>query len=92
MTGRQHQIRVHLAMLGAPLGGDKLYGPDEGLFLAALRRPLTDDEQARLGHGRHALHAFRLTLPRPDGGSLTCVAPFPAELADLVPGVEPPLN
>jgi 23S rRNA pseudouridine1911/1915/1917 synthase len=35
-TGRQHQIRVHLAEIGHPLLGDKLYGLDEARFLAIV--------------------------------------------------------
>lgn len=85
-TGRQHQIRVHLAMGGIPLVGDKLYGPDEGLFLASLDRPLEPDELARLGHPRHALHAWRLTLP---GWASAFEAPWPADLRDLAPGFNP---
>lgn len=82
-TGRQHQIRVHLALAGHPIVGDKLYGPDEGLFLAHLERPLTPAERARLGADRHALHAWRLALDL-DGRRLCFEAPWPAELEALL--------
>ncbi|MEZ4466423.1 MAG: RNA pseudouridine synthase, partial [bacterium] len=54
---------VHLALEGHPIVGDKLYGPDEGLFLAHLDRALTPAELARLGHPRQALHAAEVELP-----------------------------
>ena len=60
ITGRQHQIRVHLALSGMPIIGDKLYGPDEGLFLAHLERELTTEEYRLLGHHRLALHASKI--------------------------------
>jgi 23S rRNA pseudouridine1911/1915/1917 synthase len=90
LTGRQHQIRVHLAMAGLPVVGDKLYGPDETLFLASLDRALVPDELTRLGHVRHALHAWRLSIPRAPDRMDTFEAPFPADLAALVPGFRPP--
>lgn len=80
-TGRQHQIRVHLAALGAPIVGDKLYGPDETCFARGADGELTDEDLVRLELPRHALHATRLVLPHPmTQETLTLEAPLPADL------------
>ena len=42
------QIRIHLAALGHPVVGDKLYGGDEDLYLAMAQDRLTDEQRARL--------------------------------------------
>jgi 23S rRNA pseudouridine1911/1915/1917 synthase len=83
-TGRQHQIRVHLASLGAPVVGDKLYGPDESLFARAADDELTAADAAQLEMPRHALHAWRLALPHPiTGEPLRFEAPLPRDIADF---------
>jgi 23S rRNA pseudouridine1911/1915/1917 synthase len=81
-TGRQHQIRVHLASLGAPVVGDKLYGFDDRAFARAADGELTDDDLLRLEVPRHALHAHRIALPHPmTGAPLRVEAPLPADMA-----------
>jgi 23S rRNA pseudouridine1911/1915/1917 synthase len=73
-TGRQHQLRVHLAAIGHPIVGDKLYGPDgTEPFEEFIVTGMTDALRARLGHDRQALHALALRLPHPAGGAELCV-------------------
>lgn len=80
-TGRQHQIRVHLAHLGAPIVGDKLYGPDERLLTRAADRELSEEDERLLELPRHALHAWEHRLEHAITGEELCIrAPFPEDL------------
>jgi 23S rRNA pseudouridine1911/1915/1917 synthase len=83
-TGRQHQIRVHLASLGAPVVGDKLYGPDDRAFARSADGELTAVDLIRLELPRHALHAAQLALAHPiTGAALVIEAPLPDDIADF---------
>lgn len=62
LTGRKHQLRIHLAHVGHPIVGDKLYGGDEDLYLALVEGRLTDEQRHRLILPQHALHAGRLAF------------------------------
>jgi 23S rRNA pseudouridine1911/1915/1917 synthase len=69
LTGRKHQLRIHLAGLGCPILGDKRHGP-ESIPIAR-----------QLGLRRVALHAERLAFAHPvTGERLAFDSPFPPEL------------
>lgn len=69
LTGRTHQIRVHLAYIGCPVAGDTVYG----------------HKHATIAIDRHFLHATRLTILLPgEAESHTFEAPLPLELADVL--------
>lgn len=73
LTGRTHQIRVHLAGLGYPILGDSLYGgPDRVAINSALTAPVSVS--------RVMLHAKTITFRHPlDGSDLTVSAPIPED-------------
>jgi 23S rRNA pseudouridine1911/1915/1917 synthase len=56
-TGRKHQIRIHLADIGHPIVGDKLYSGDENLYLDFAKGRQTEEQCRRLILPNQALHA-----------------------------------
>jgi 23S rRNA pseudouridine1911/1915/1917 synthase len=68
-TGRTHQLRVHLAWMGYPVVGDRVYGY----------------RKQRLLFHRHFLHAHKLELKHPMiEETLSLTAPLPDDLAKLL--------
>jgi 23S rRNA pseudouridine1911/1915/1917 synthase len=66
-TGRTHQIRVHLAEIGHPVLGDKIYGQK-------------DQKIAGGSANRHLLHAYRIAFKHPETGKpVKLTAPIPAD-------------
>jgi len=72
LTGRTHQIRVHLAYLGTPVAGDQIYG----------RR------KSSIPGTRFFLHAQKLKIELPDGKMREFVAALPQELEEILTQLE----
>jgi 23S rRNA pseudouridine1911/1915/1917 synthase len=79
-TGRTHQIRVHLASLGHPIVGDKIYGPDEQLYLRFIETGWTSELERHLLLPRHALHSAKLAI----AGEREWSSLLPPDLLDFI--------
>ena len=76
VTGRTHQIRVHLASIGVPVVADRIYG-----------RP-----SPTVPLGRQFLHAATLAFTRLDGAPIRVVSPLPADLERALTACRPSLD
>ena len=81
-TGRPHQVRLHLAVAGAPVLNDLLYGNDTRLLLSDLKRGYKGRDDERPLINRLALHAASLTFTHPVSREQTTLsAPRPKDFA-----------
>jgi 23S rRNA pseudouridine955/2504/2580 synthase len=85
ITGRMHQIRIHLSCLKAPIVNDPQYG-GEPIFLSSLKRKFNlkkeTDEQPLIQ--RVALHAHSLSFALMNGEPVKIEAPYPKDFEVLV--------
>ncbi|HVF95127.1 MAG TPA: RluA family pseudouridine synthase [Sphingomonas sp.] len=68
-TGRTHQLRVHMAAIGHPIVGDGKYGGAAAFLTGGISRKMH-------------LHARRIKVDHPDGGSIDVTAPLPTHFAE----------
>jgi 23S rRNA pseudouridine955/2504/2580 synthase len=89
VTGRMHQIRVHLFYLKAPITGDLAYG-GEPFYLSSVKRNyrLGKYEEERPLMKRLALHAQSLSFPLMDHHEKTIEAPYPDDFEILLKQLE----
>ncbi len=89
ITGRMHQIRIHLAVLGAPIVFDNLYG-GKPLFLSELKKKFNlkfeTDEKPLIQ--RVALHAKQLIFEGLDDKEISIEAPYPKDMKALLAQLE----
>jgi 23S rRNA pseudouridine955/2504/2580 synthase len=71
LTGRTHQLRVHMAAIGHPIVGDGKYAGQEAFLTGSISRKLH-------------LHARRLRIDHPDGGRIDVVAGLPQHFAETM--------
>ena len=84
VTGRMHQIRIHLATQRAAICGDTMYR-GKPVFLSKIKRGyrLTDEEEQPIMK-RFALHAKQITFKGLDGHDILVEAPYPKDFATLL--------
>jgi 23S rRNA pseudouridine955/2504/2580 synthase len=89
ITGRMHQIRIHLTILGAPITGDEMYG-GKLFYLSSVKKGFNlkkdTDEQPLLK--RMALHAYALEFNNLAGVKEKIMAPYPKDMQALIRQLE----
>ena len=89
ITGRMHQIRIHLSCLNAPIVADELYG-GAPIFLSEIKRKFKikqeTDEQPLIQ--RVALHAYSIAFFGMDDQEIKVVAPYPKDFKALITQLE----
>lgn len=89
ITGRMHQIRIHLSLLNASITGDEQYG-GKPLYLSTIKRGFNlkkhTEEQPLMK--RMALHAKSLIFKLMNGEKLTLDAPYPKDFQALLRQLE----
>lgn len=89
VTGRLHQIRIHMTYLNSPLVGDEMYG-GEHIYLSQLKKHFNlkkDTEELPLIK-RVALHAYSISFSELDGTQVEVEAPYPKDFAVLIKQLE----
>lgn len=89
ITGRMHQIRIHLAALGAPITGDTTYG-GKPFFLSSVKRGynLKKDASEEALIKRLALHAFSISFSGLSGAPVNVEVPYPKDIRALIRQLE----
>jgi len=89
ITGRMHQIRIHLTLLKAPITGDETYG-GKPFYVSSVKRNFhlkkMTDEQPLMK--RMALHAFSLEFALLSGKKIAVEAPYPKDFKALIKQLE----
>jgi 23S rRNA pseudouridine955/2504/2580 synthase len=84
ITGRMHQIRIHLSLLKSPITGDTIYG-GKPFFISSIKRKFNlkkqTEEQPLMK--RMALHAFSLEFELINGEKKQVIAPYPKDFQAL---------
>lgn len=83
VTGRTHQIRVHLAHAGHPVIGDKIYAKGSQFYLDFIRDGWTTRMAESLWMPRHALHSCRLAFEL-GGETYDWQAPLPEDFREIL--------
>jgi 23S rRNA pseudouridine955/2504/2580 synthase len=85
VTGRMHQIRIHLATQRASIAGDEMY-KGKPVFLSQIKRGyrLGKDQEELPVMKRFALHAYELTLKIDENTEMTFHAPYPKDFETLL--------
>lgn len=85
VTGRMHQIRVHLSFLKLPIVADHQYGGTD-VFLSQLKKKfnLKQETEEKPLIGRVALHAFSMGFFALDGSPVYTEAPYPKDMEALL--------